>query len=82
MCPDYLLPISFSQISLIVNCYTFCKLEIKTSTPNTFKNQTSECFNLLGHNRNHRKGFVLQKVVALHCFGFKLKFPKRFYCDR
>ena len=36
---------------------------------------------LLGHNGNNQKGIGTQDIIALHCCGFKLKFPKCFDCD-
>ena len=73
---------NFSQISLIVTCYIFRKLKIRTLTPKNFQNQTNGSLKLLAHNGNHQKGVGTQIIIALHCCGFKLKFPECFYCDR
>ena len=37
---------------------------------------------LLGQDCNHQQGFIKQKTVTLHHWGFKLIFPKHCYCDR
>ena len=37
-----LLCMTLSQVFLIVTCYTFCKLKIRTLTLNSFKNQTNQ----------------------------------------
>ena len=73
-----LLYTNFSQISLIVTCYTFRKLKIRTLTPNDFQNQTNASLKLLDHNANHQKVIGTQNIIALHCCGFKLKFPECF----
>ena len=67
---------AFHKNSLSVACCTFSMLEVGTLTPNRFKNQSSDTLNRLGHNCNHQQEFVKQRTVALHHFGFKLKFPK------
>ena len=76
-----LLCTSFSQISVTVSCYTFRELKIRTITPNNVQNQTKGGLKLLGHNGNHQEGIETQKIIALHCWGFNLKFPKCFYCE-
>ena len=48
-----LLCANFLEISLIVTCYTFPKLKIRTLTWNNFENQTNNSLKLLGHNGNH-----------------------------
>ena len=77
------LPISvhFHKNSLIVTCCTFGRFEIRTLTPNRFKNQTNDTLTLLDHNYNHQQGFLKQKIVTLHRCGFNLKFPKHCYFD-
>ena len=72
----------FYKNSLIVTCCTFGRFEIRTLTPNRFKNQTNDTLKLLGHNYNHQWGFLKQKIVTLHRCGFNLKFPKHCYFDR
>ena len=72
----------FHKNSLIVTCCTFGRFEIRTLTPNRFKNQTNDTLTLLGHNYNHQRGFLKQKFVTLHRRGFNLKFPKHCYFDR
>ena len=62
-------------------CGNFGRFEIPTLMPNRFKNQTINTLKLLGQNFNHQQRFVTQKIVALHCWGFNLKFPKHCYCD-
>ena len=69
----------FYKNSLIVICCTFGRFEIRTLTPNRFKNETNDTLTLLGHNYNHQRGFLKQKIVTLHCCGFNLKFPKHCY---
>ena len=71
-------PISvhFYKSSLIVTCYTFSRFEIQNLTPSRFKNQANDTLTLLGHNYNHQRGFLKQKIVVLHRCGFNLKFPK------
>ena len=64
----------FHKNSLIVTCCTFVKFKIWTLTPNTFKNQTNDTLKLLGHNYNHERGSLTQKIVTLHCCSFNLKF--------
>ena len=66
----------FHKIFLVVKCCTLGRFEIWTLTPNRLKYQASDTFKLLYHKWNHQQGFVTQKIVALHCFGFNLKFPK------
>ena len=72
----------FNENSLIVACFYFSQLEIKTLTTNRFKNQTNDIFKLLGPNWNHQQGFLQQKVVALHRCGLNSKLPKHFSFDR
>ena len=74
--------VRFHKNSLIAVGITLGRFEIKTLTPNRFKNQTSDTFKLLDHNWNHQQGFVKQKIVALHHCGFNLKLPKHCYCER
>ena len=69
----------FHKNSLTVTCCTFGRFEIRTLTPNRFKNETNDTLTLLGHNYNHQRGFLKQKIVTLHRCGFNLKFPKHFY---
>ena len=65
-----------------MTCCTLGNLEInKTLKSNRLKYHTSDTFKLLCHNSNHQQGFVKQKIVALNCCGFNLKFPKHYYCD-
>ena len=45
---------AFHKNSLIVTCCTFGRSEIRTLTPNRFKNQTNDTLKLLGHNYNHQ----------------------------
>ena len=52
-------------------------VEIRTLTPNRFKNQSGDTMNILGQNCNHQQGFAKQRTVALHS-GFKLKFLNAF----
>ena len=59
--------------------FTFGRLKIRTLTPNRFKNQTNDTLTLLGHDYNHQRGFLKQKIVTVHRCGFNLKFPKHFY---
>ena len=70
---------SFYKNPLIVTYCTFCRFEIRTLTPNRFKNETNDTLTLLAHNYNHQLGFLKQKIVAPHRCGFNLKFPKHFY---
>ena len=44
---------AFHETSLSVACCTFGMLEIRTLTPNRFKNQSSDTLNILGYNCNH-----------------------------
>ena len=44
---------AFHENSLSVACCPFGMLEIRTLTPNRLKNQSSDTFNILGHNCNH-----------------------------
>ena len=55
-----------------MTCCTFGRFEIRTLTPNRFKNETNDTLTLLGHNYNHQRGFLKQKIVTLHCCGFHL----------
>ena len=64
----------FHKNSLIVTCCTFVRFKIQTLTPNRLKNQTNDTLKLLGHNYNHQRGSLKQKIVTLHCCGFNLKF--------
>ena len=66
----------FHKNSLIETCCTFCRFEIRTLTPNRLKNQTNDTLKLLGHNCNHERGLLKQKVVTFRCYVFNLKFPK------
>ena len=43
----------FLKNSLILACFVFVKLEIKSLTSNTFKNQTNDTLELLDCNSNH-----------------------------
>ena len=63
-------------------CYTFGNLEIKTLKPSRYKNHSSDTLKLLVQTSNYQQGYIKQKTVALHHYGFKLKFPKDCYCDR
>ena len=74
--------VHFHKKSLIVTCCTFGRFEIRTLTPNRFKYQTNDTLTLLGHNYNHQRRFLKQKIVTLHRCGFNLKFPKHCYFDR
>ena len=53
-------------------------LEVRTITPNRFKNQSGGTLKILANDCNHQQGFVKQKNIALHHCGFKAKFPKHF----
>ena len=53
----------FHKNSLIVTCCTFGRFEIRTLTPNRFKNQTNDTLKLLGHNYNHQRRFLKQKLL-------------------
>ena len=53
----------FQKISLILACFIFGKLEIRTLTPNRSKNQTNDTLKLLDRNPDHQKGFVKQKML-------------------
>ena len=44
---------AFHENSLSVACCTFSMLEIRSLTPNRFKNHSSDTLNILGHNWNH-----------------------------
>ena len=72
----------FHKNSIIVTCCTLGRFETWILTPNRFKNQTNDTLTLLGHNYNHQRGFLKQKIVTLHRCGFNLKFPKHCYFDR
>ena len=72
----------FYKNSLIVICCTFGRFEIQTLTPNRFKNQTNDTLKLLGHNYNHQRGFLKQKIVTLHHCNFNFKFHKHCFFDR
>ena len=72
----------FNENSLIVACFSFSQFEIKTRTPNRFKNQTNDIFKLLGPNWNHQQGFLQEKVVALHRCDLNLRLPKHFSFNR
>ena len=50
-------------------------LEVRTITPNAFKNQSGDTLKILAHNWNHQQGLVKQKNVTL----FKVEFRKHFY---
>ena len=43
-------------------CCAFGNLEIRTITPNRFKNQSSGTLKLLGQNCNHQQGFIKKKL--------------------
>ena len=66
----------FHKNSLTVTCCTFGRFEIRTLTPNRFKNQTNDTLTLLGHNYNHQRSFLKKRIATLHRCGFNLKFPK------
>ena len=72
--PGLSIPAHFHKNSLIVNCCTFVRFKIRTLKPNRLKNQTNDTLKLLGHNYNHQRGSLEQKIVTLHCCGFNLKF--------
>ena len=93
MCPQYyyykaffptkicaLLHRRFSRKFFNAACCTFNILEVRTITPNRFKNQSTGTLKILAHNCNHQQGLV-KKIVALHHPGFKAEFPKHFYED-
>ena len=48
-----LLCANFTEITLIVNCYTFPKLKIRNLTSKHFQNQTNGSSKLLGQNGNY-----------------------------
>ena len=54
---------AFHKNSLIVACCTFGRFEIRTLTPNRFKNQTNDTLAPLGHNYNHQRRFLKQKLL-------------------
>ena len=60
-------------------CCTFNVLEIRTITPNRFKNQSGGTLKMLARDYNDKQGLAKQKNVALHHCGFKAEFPKHFY---
>ena len=72
-------PSAFSQKFPNCDLLHFLQIQIQTLTPNRFKNPTNDTLKLLGHNYNHQRGFLKQKIVTLHRCGFNLKFPKHFY---
>ena len=72
----------FHKNSLIVTCSTFGRFKIRHLTPNRFKNQTNDTLKLLGHNYNHQRGFLKQKIVTLHHCNFNFKFHKHCFFDR
>ena len=55
----------FHKNSLIVACCIFRKLEIRTLTPNRFKNQANDTLELLDCNSNAQQGFVKQKMLLI-----------------
>ena len=56
----------FYKNSLIMACYTFHSVKIRTLRSNKFKNQTNDIFKLLGDNCNHQHGWVfLNKKLSL-----------------
>ena len=57
-------------------------LEVRTITPNRFKNQSGGTLKILAHDCNYQQGLVKQNNVALYHCGFKTEFPKQFYEDR
>ena len=54
-------------------------LEVRTITPNRFKNQSGGTLKMLARDYNDKQGLAKQKNVALHHCGFKAEFPKHFY---
>ena len=66
----------FHKNSLSVACCTLNVLEVRTITPNRFKNQSGGTLKILAHYCNHQQGLAKQKNVALHHCGFKAEFPK------
>ena len=66
----------FHKNFLSVACCTFNVLEVRTITPNRFKNQSGGTSKILAHYCNHQQGLAKQKNVALHHCGFKAEFPK------
>ena len=71
----------FHKNSLIVAWYLFRSVKTRTLTSSNSKYQTNDIFKLFGHNCNHQRGFLKQKVAALHRCSFNLKLPKNFYFD-
>ena len=71
--------VAFYKNSLSVACCAFGVLEVRTITPNRFKNQSSGTWKILAHNCNHQKGLVKQKAVVLYHCGFKAEFSKHSY---
>ena len=48
----------FHKNSLSVPCCTFNVLEVRTITPNTFKNQSGGTLKILAHHCNHQQELV------------------------
>ena len=48
----------FHKNSLSVPCCTFNVLEVRTITPNTFKNQSGGTLKIFAHHCNHQQGLV------------------------
>ena len=72
--PGLSISVHFHKNFLILTCCTLIRLKIRTLTPNRLKNQTNDMLKLLGHNYNHQRGSLKQKIVTLHCCGFSLNF--------
>ena len=70
---------AFHNNSVCVACCTFNVLEVRTITPNRFKNQSDGTLKILAHDCSRQQGLVKQKNIALHHWGFKAEFPKHFY---
>ena len=56
--------IFFHENSLIMACCTFGELEIRSLTPNRFKSQPNDTFELLDYNYNHKQGYVTLKIFC------------------
>ena len=54
---------AFSQKFPNCDLLHFGRFEIRILTPNRFKNQTNDTLTLLGHNYNHQRGFLKQKLL-------------------
>ena len=59
---------AFHKNSLIVPCCIFGKLEIRTLTPNRFKNQTNDTLKLLNCNSNINKVLLYKKCYSPSCW--------------